>query len=325
MSVPQAARLRPGGLLLIALSLLAGCAGPLQSERLARGAFPESVELRQVTFHPQEEYQCGPAALAMALNWAGIEVTPATLAPEVYLPARRGSLQLELLANARRRGAVPYVVEPKLEALLAEVSAGHPVVVFQNLGLSWYPKWHYAVVVGFDLARDEMVLRSGLERRHTAPLRVFERTWRRGGYWAMVAMPPGRVPRTANETSYLQAVVALERLKQWRAAGDAYRAALERWPQSLGAQLGLGNMRYALGELAAAEQAYRAAATAHPDSPIALNNLAQTLADQGELAEAEEIAKRALVLGGRHREAFEATLAEIQSRKKEAAAAGERR
>lgn len=307
-----------GGFLLLALLLLPGCATPLQSERLARVAFPEPIELDHVAFFPQEEFQCGPAALATALTWAGVGVSPAALAPEVYLPARRGSLRLELLANARRRGAVPYVIEPKLETLLAEVSAGHPVIVFQNLALAWYPKWHYAVVVGFDLARDEIVLRSGLERRHVVPLAVFERTWRRSDYWAMLVMPPDRLPRTAKETPYLQAVVALERLQQWRAAATAYRAALARWPNSLGAQLGLGNSHYALGELEEAEAAYRVAVTAHPDSGVALNNLAQTLSDQDRWNEAEATIQRALALGGPQHEAFETTLAEIR------AAAGKR-
>lgn len=316
MSFSRAARLSPGGFAFLALSalLLHGCATPLQSERLARATFPERIELDDVAFFPQEEYQCGPAALAAALAWAGIGASPAALAPEVYLPARRGSLQVELLANARRRGAVSYVIEPKLEALLAEVAAGHPVVVFQNLALAWYPKWHYAVVVGFDLARDEVVLRSGLERRHVVPLAVFERTWRRGGYWAMLVMPPERLPHTATETSYLQAIVALERLRQWQAAAKAYRAALGRWPGSLGAQLGLGNSRYALGELREAEAAYRAAVAAHPDSGIALNNLAQTLADQGRWGEAEAAIQRALALGGPQRQAFQATYDEIRTR-----------
>src|SRR3569623_3150374 len=70
------------------------------------------------------------------------------------------------LAQQRRYQRLPNVLEPELAALLREVGAGHPVQVLQNRGLSWAPRWHYAVVVGYDLARDEVVLRSGTERRH---------------------------------------------------------------------------------------------------------------------------------------------------------------
>lgn len=304
----------PGGLLLLYL-LLTGCAVPLQSERLSPSAFPDPVELTTVPFFPQEEYQCGPAALAMALDWAGKSAVPDTLAPEVYLPGRQGSLQLELIANARRHDVIPYVLKPRLHDLLAEVSAGNPVIVLQNLAFAWYPKWHYAVVVGFDLERDQLVLRSGLEARHLVPVQVFERTWRRANYWAMVVMPPERLPRTAEETPYLQAVVALERLQRWEETSAAYRAALTRWPDSLAAQLGLGNSRYALKDLTGAEQAYRTAANRHPDSGIAFNNLAQTLADQRRWREAEAAAERALALGGPHTDTYRATLAEIRARR----------
>jgi tetratricopeptide (TPR) repeat protein len=309
-----AARAFSGGLFVLAL-WLSGCAAPLQLEHLAPSAFPEPVEIKDVVFFPQEEYQCGPAALATVLNWAGKKITPDALAPEVYLPERRGSLQLELLADARRHGAIPYVVRPLLTDLLAEVAAGDPVVVLQNLGLSWYPKWHYAVVVGFDLARDKIVLRSGLEARHIVPLALFERTWRRADYWAMVVMPPEKLPRTAEETPYLQAVVPLERLQRWNEASVAYETALARWPLSLPAQLGLGNSRYALRDLAGAEQAYRAAVGAHPDSAIAFNNLAQTLADRGRWQDAEAAVQQALTLGGPHVETYRATLAEIRARR----------
>jgi tetratricopeptide (TPR) repeat protein len=319
MQVTTAARAFAGGCLFAAVLLMAGCAAPLQSERLTPDAFPQPVELNAVAFFPQEEYQCGPAALATALDWAGVAVDPTALAPEVYLPARHGSLQLEMLAAARRHGTIPYVIRPKLDDLLIEVKAGHPVLVLQNLAFSWYPKWHYAVVVGFDLARDEVVLRSGRERRHVVPLEVFERTWRRADYWAVVVMPPDRLPRTAQETPYLQAVVALERLKLWNEANRAYRAALTRWPDSLGAQLGDGNSRYALHDIAGAEQAYRAAATAHPDSGIAFNNLAQALADQGRWLEAEQAIERTLALGGPHLKDFQATDAGIRSKRNAAA------
>ncbi len=309
----KAVRFIPGGFLIMGLLLTAGCAAPLQTDRLLQTAraFPQPVELSEVPFFPQEAYQCGPAALASALNWTGVPATPEALAPQVYLPERKGSLQLELLAAARRHGRIPYVLRPQLESLFAEVASGNPVLVLQNLGLSWIPKWHYAVVVGFDLPRNQIVLRSGLKQRHVIPIHVFERTWRRGNYWATVVMPPDRLPHTAEELPYLQSVVPLERLKRWREAAAAYNAALKRWPKSLPAQLGRGNSLYALGDLHGAEQAFRQAVRDHPDSVPALNNLAQTLADQGRWRQAERVALRAVELGGPLLDASRETLDQI--------------
>lgn len=320
-----------GGIFFIALLGAGGCATqPLQSESLhLDGAVgSESVELTAVPFFPQEAYQCGPAALATVLVWSGVAVTPEALTPQVYLPARKGSLALELIAAARRHGRVPYVLRPELSSLLAEVAAGHPVVVLQNLGLDWLPRWHYAVVVGFDLERREVVLRSGPDARRVTPLAVFERTWRRGDYWAMVAMPPGELPRTAEEQPYLQAVAALERIGRQREAAEAYTAALARWPESRAARFGLGNARYALGDLAGAEAAFRELLSAQPDYAPAWNNLAQVLAEQGKLTEAEAAARRALALGegggsadSLHMAVYRETLAQILARQ---AAAGAR-
>lgn len=311
------ARYYQGIFLALLLATLAGCATP-QTDRLLESApaFPQPVELTAVPFFPQEAYQCGPAALATVLNGPGLNVTPEELAPQVYLPERQGSLQFELLAAARRHGRVPYVLRPQLEALTTEVASGHPVLILQNLGLAISPQWHYAVVVGFDLTRAEVVLRSGRESRHITSLRTFERTWQRGDYWAIVVLPPGELPQTAEELPYLQSVLALEKLKRWQDAATAYRTALTRWPKSLGAHMGLGNSRYALGDLRAAEDAFRAATSAHPNAAVAFNNLAQVLADQKRWREAKTMAQRAVELGGENAEVFRQTLARVEARRK---------
>ena len=312
------ARLRPGVFfMMLLLTTLAGCATP-QTERLLETAptFPRPVELTAVPFFPQEAYQCGPAALATVLNGSGLNVAPEALAPQVYLPERQGSLQFELLAAARRHGRVPYVLRPQLEAITTEVASGHPVLVLQNLSLAISPQWHYAVVVGFDLTRAEMMLRSGRERRHVTSLRTFEHTWRRGDYWAIVVLPPDELPQTAEELPYLQSVLALEKLKRWQDTAIAYSKALTRWPKSLGAHMGLGNSRYALGDLRAAEAAFRAATRAHPNAAVAFNNLAQVLADQKRWREAEQMARKAVEIGGDNADVFRQTLARIEARTK---------
>ncbi|OGI52321.1 MAG: hypothetical protein A3E57_02475 [Candidatus Muproteobacteria bacterium RIFCSPHIGHO2_12_FULL_60_33] len=304
-----------GGFFITAILLTASCT-PLHSGRILATAevFPQPVELTTVPFFPQEEYQCGPAALATVLTWTGVNVTPAELAPQVYLPERQGSLQLELIGAARRHGRIPYVLQPQLESLLAEVTSGNPVLMLQNLSFWWYPKWHYAVVVGFDLKSDRLVLRSGREERHEVPFKVFERTWRRSDYWAMVVLSPERLPFTAEEIPYVRAVAPLERLSRWPETALAYATALTRWPKSLAARMGLGNSRHALGDVRGAEEAFRQVTQDHPQAAVAFNNLAQALADQGRLPEAQAAAQRAVELGGPQSETFRETLKQIETR-----------
>lgn len=310
------ARLLPGGVFVL-IALLSGCAAPPQSERLLglpAAQQPPPVELSKVPFFPQEIHQCGPAALATVLNWSGAKTTPEALVPEVYLPARKGSLQIELETAARRHGRVAYVLKPQLSDVLAEVEAGHPVLVLQNLAFSWYPRWHYAVVVGFDLEHDRIVLRSGDIKRHATTLELFERTWARSRHWAIVVLPPGVLPARPAELSYLKAVVGLEQLGKWWAALLSYQAALKRWPDSLGAAMGIGNSYYALKQRPAAAQAYRQVLATHPAYAPALNNLAQTLADMGHFQAAQGYARRAVALGGEYASDYRATLAGIEHR-----------
>jgi predicted Zn-dependent protease len=294
-------RLSLAALLAAALVALAGCA--TQSAAL-RGAFPADlprrVELEQVPFFPQpERFLCGPESLAAALHAAGIAVMPPALTPQVYLPGRQGSLQLEMLAAARRNGAVAVTVAPALEALLRELAAGAPVVVLMNLGLSFAPLWHYAVAVGYDADAQVVILRSGPERRQLLPWSTFEHVWSRSGHWGMLALAPGRLPAAADEASVTQALVAFERVAAPDAARDAYRAALARWPASLTLRVGLGNALYANGEKQAAAAQFEQAARDH-GSAAAWLNLAQTQRELGDIEAARRAAQQVLALGGAH-------------------------
>lgn len=289
------ARVAAGLLCLIAL---AGCAGvePLSS-RLPPDA-PVRVELEDTPFFPQDDYQCGPASLAAVLVAAGVAVSPEALTREIYLPARRGSLQVELLGAVRRRGMLAYVPQGGAAPLFEQVAAGKPVLVLLNLGVESYPIWHYAVVIGFDRGRDEVILRSGRTERDVQSWRRFERRWRLAGHWAMVATQPGTIPTGAVALDYVGACAGLEAAGQAAPARTCYAAAVERWPQETLARLGLGNVAYAQGEYAEAAAAYAEAVNLAPDSGIARNNLAQALLKSGRTDAALDEARRALALVG---------------------------
>lgn len=283
---------------LLALGL-AGCATPQVSSLVQHwpNDMPALSEIKEVPFFAQEEYECGPAALAMVLQTAGVPVLPEQLVEQVYLPGRKGSLQIELLAASRRNGLPAYLLQPKLEALLREVAAGNPVLVLQNLSLAFYPVWHYAVVIGFDRDRNRISLRSGRSERLDMSLFTFERTWARGEYWAMVALSPTKLPITAEPARFAQSVAALERINP-AAAQSAYFTALKQWPTQRAMLLGAGNTAYALGQLHTAAGAYQAAVQAHPDFADAWNNLAQTLLELGQQQQASVAIARAVALGG---------------------------
>lgn len=295
------------GLLLAA----SACATP-QTDRVYqdRGALPVSANVAAVPFYAQEDLYCGPASLAMALSWSGIAATQEQIAPYVYTPERDGTLPVDMVAGARRFGRLAVPVN-KLDDLLAELAAGHPVIVFQNLALDWFPRWHFAVAKGYDLDAGELILHSGLIENHRTALPKFERTWQRAEHWALVVLPPDRLPARGDEMTLLRAANALERVQRHADAATAYRTILRRWPQSLGAAMGLGNARYAAGDVAGAEAAFRDAVTRHPEAAAAWNNLAHVLARRGKRGEAVRAAQEAVRRDGSS-PAYRATLEEVQ-------------
>ena len=300
MTLSQRLRCAPAFAGVLVCALLTACATP-QVARLREPALAQQVAPRasveNVPFFAQKEYECGPAALAMVLSAAGLAVTPDALVDQVYLPARKGSLQVEMLAATRQRGLVAYPLKPAVQDLLQEVAAGNPVLVFQNLSLPIYPVWHYAVVIAYDLERNTITLHSGETARMEMSLFTFERVWARGAYWAMLALPPGKLPATADAVSYARSVAALEGSHP-QAARLAYTQALTRWPGNAALQFGLGNSAYAVQDLPAAATAYQAAGEAQPDFADAWNNLAQTRLELGDRPAAQAAIARAVALGG---------------------------
>ena len=252
------------------------------------------IELNQAPFFPQERYQCGPAALATLLAMSGVEVRLDDIVDKVYLPGREGSLQLELLAATRNSGRLPYVIDGTMAAIRKELWAGRPVLILQNLGVAAIPRWHYAVVIGIDSGRDEVVLRSGTDRRRVMGLDTFLQTWRRGEYWAMVVLRPDELPASANRERYFAAISALEETGQLDTAEQAWQTAAIYWPDDPVVRFGSANVSLARGEFEAAERKYRA--MLHDDESLvaARNNLALALAEQGRFDEASGEIRRAL-------------------------------
>lgn len=307
----------PRALAVVLVLLLGACAGAPQSRALLEGPSPQGLPrqamVEGVPFFPQEDRWCGPAALATAQGWAGLPITQADVATQVYTPGSEGTHRTDMVAAARRNGLLAVPVQG-LPDLLTEVAAGHPVVVFQNLGLAAAPRWHYAVVVGYDLDAEEVILRSGREAERRTVLPTFERTWARGDYWAITVLPPDRLPATAEEPAVLSAALALERTGRHEAAASAYAAAAARWPESFLARFGQGNALLAAGDSAAAADAYRAALDLRPAMAPVWNNLAHALHRQGRSEEAHAAALNALAAAeqaGIDPAAYQETLAEV--------------
>ena len=276
---------------LVCLLCLNGCT-TFDKSRLDRAVnddgLPSVFELTEVPFIPQTAHQCGPAALATVLQTHMVYATPDDLASRLYLPDPKGSLQVEIAASARLYNMLPYPLEPDIITLLTEVAGGNPVLVLQNLRFDWWPQWHYAVVIGYDIEQQAIILRSGETRRWQTSFKTFVNTWKRADHWALVIVPAGEIPVTANSETYLKTAYAFEETGLMNYAFEAYHAATQKWPLQAKPWIMLGTLEYTLDNDRQAVEALLQASELDAESATTWNNLAYALHRNGCAVQAQQ-------------------------------------
>ena len=162
-------RVLRGALFIFAVLTLLACGRAPEPLAAPFDNLPTRVAVAEVPLIVQADFYCGPASLAMVHQWAGLNVTQAEVARQSFTPGAEGTYLADMLGAARRRGQLA-VPDEGFENLMREIAAGNPVIVFQNLGLKIAPRWHYGVVVAYDLDVDRIELNSGQHERMVMPV-----------------------------------------------------------------------------------------------------------------------------------------------------------
>jgi len=172
---------------LCALILLHGCAsGPAA---LPRGA----KILSDVPFFPQEDYQCGPAVLATAINYwyarsgSAVRTGVDEIARAIYSPGARGVLPADLEKYPKKKGFVTEQFTGSISRLRESIDRGIPVILLVDYGLSLYRLDHFLIVTGY--TGDGIIVNSGREERQVVPNSDLEKAWKKTGYWALRLFP----------------------------------------------------------------------------------------------------------------------------------------
>lgn len=280
---------------------LSGCLSvPPQTAILL--ANPPDIALKHqivgVPFYPQEEYFCGPTTLSEVFNFYGVIKTPEQIAPALFIPELQGSLQIEMVAAARQQGLLAYAESGNLTQLLSLVSENIPVIVLQNLSTSLYPMWHYAVVTGYDLDKQYVMLHSGTEKNRIAELKVFERTWQRGQYWMLAAVPADTSSIHFEPFIYVSAAQDLLNKGKNTQGVNALKNAIRQWPDYWLSYFLLGNYYLAIDNAQATFWYKQGLVDAQQSEQQAayLNNYAYSLSLSGCKQGAMEAIEKALKL-----------------------------
>jgi tetratricopeptide (TPR) repeat protein len=166
-------------------------------------------------------------------------------------------------------------------------------------------------VIGFDLDRQLVILRSGETKREAMKIATFYEFFKKGGYWKLIAVPTTMVPPGVTEATYLKAAYDLEQTLDDEIVQIAYETAVKQWPDSLLVKLASANYFFDKYHYEIAYDLYDAVLKKDPDDPIALNNMAETLYYLGEFDEALSFIERAIKNYGNYRKEFDDTRRKI--------------
>ena len=274
--------------------LLSGCAN--QRTMLVTDTFdyPASINLSDVPFYPQQPLHCGPAALATVLQYYQQDVTPEGLAPYLFTPGAQGTFALDMVASVRRECTLPLPAPQDLSALLALTAQGWPSIHLMNLGFGLLPKWHYAVLVGYDLDTGAVLMRSGSDKERWYSFYHFQRARALADFWSIVPAPITAMPRLQDWTGVYRTLVDFEQVQAQNAA-QAWQTAITVYPEYWQFHFALGNALFKQDPSGAAA-AFLGGLVLSPQQAPVWNNLGFALESQGCYEKAREAVSCAIAL-----------------------------
>ncbi len=252
-------------------------------------------KIQDVPLIKQDEYHCGPASLSMVMGYYGKQVTPKELARDIFHKELKGSFFAEVKARARNDGMMVLEIND-LKDVVTEVRADNPVIILQNNGFAFFPRWHFSVMTGLNLRGPDVYLHDGDDEVHKMDMRLFERSFVLGGRRALVILPAGKLATTVNEIDHVEAATILETIGKKPEAKSAYESILTRWKGSILGSLGLANVLYEEGNKKSAESVLEEAVKIHPESPLLWHNLAVLRGENGKRKLARSSALEAMKL-----------------------------
>lgn len=284
-------------LLVVAVTLFGGCAS---SQKLDSLIDPEDALIQRsvrndIPFIPQEARMCGPTVLQMLAIDLQQETDFQTLRKMSFNEREQGTFKSDFLSASRRIGLAPYRVD-SLNELIQLSAEGHPVVVFQNLGLPSSPQWHYALVVGYDLDRNEVLLHSGTTAYQRMSFPRFLKAWDWGGSWAYQLARPADFPDRASFEEALDNAIVFDELAMLDQALEIYESMKFRWPDRFEPYLGSANVHFFLKDFESAVQDLERAIARNPRIPALYFNLAVIHFERGNLQAAKRWKALALQL-----------------------------
>ena len=138
-------------------------------------------------FYGQEEYQCGPSALAGVLNFYGVHVTPEEISDEIFSKSIRGTFTFDMLIYAQNKGLVAEQYRGELHNLKRNIIKNRPLIVLVNYGGAIFQANHFMVVIGY--TKKGFILQSGKNSHKYMDFEDFLKAWNDANNWTLLIHP----------------------------------------------------------------------------------------------------------------------------------------
>ena len=158
----------------------------------AKGAKGFYLELPHIY---QAENYCGPAVLAMVLQYWGRSIEQYQLAEDWTPFPTEGLSGTQLKEAAVKHGFKAYSFTGNIERMSGYLRKGIPVIVAVDSSGPTKSSNHFVVLVGWDPARQEWIVHdpaNGAYRRWRAT--NFERRWAKLMHWSLIIFPDSTSP-----------------------------------------------------------------------------------------------------------------------------------
>lgn len=149
--------------------------------------------IEKVPFFEQDDFQCGPAALATTINyWHRKNKTKEQLKTDTIIGAifnmkAKGVLTLDLELYARELGFNSLQYSGTIEELQRNIDENIPVIILVDYGRGFFQQNHFMVVKGY--MRDGIILNSGGRENLVMLNESLLKIWKKTSYWMLVVKP----------------------------------------------------------------------------------------------------------------------------------------
>lgn len=147
-------------------------------------------KIENVPFIAQKKNFCGPASLAMVMNYYGVRISQDEIAKEIYEPGAEGTLSAQLVLYTLQKGFEAEMYNGNLDDLKEKIRADFPLIVSVKADSS--DKTHYMVVWGYDDLDKRILAHSGRKERVVMGYDEFIDMWKRADFLTVWMYPKVR-------------------------------------------------------------------------------------------------------------------------------------